>query len=751
MKRIKSLLIISVLLLVLSNQAAAKLSQPDFVLYGTATWFGAPLPTESEVSIYLDSQLLTVAKYSMGTDENLNGLYALRVPMDSNDPRVFGKARPGDSASVYINGSLVAEVLVGDYGVAERLDIDPINLADDVSVISILPSEATEGQSGQSEMVFKVQISNDSEEVVSVDWQNIDGDAIGGDSCGFDVDYLNASGRASIPVGATETNVTIQVCGDTLIESSETFEVVLSSAENGVVQFDRATGTILDDDGLPQLRGFDAVVYEPTSGTLVHEFELKLSRAYDQVVAVDYATVARTATPGADFIAASGTISIPVGQTAASIPVTFLSDAEDESIEIMTVQLSNPRQATLVNDVLTAFILDANQDEQTEEGDSVNNDDVPDLISPSDVVFSSDSNFVYVSSLNAGGSVLRFALESGNLNYLETIDNQRAGFESGLFGLIRDMVISPNGQHLYTAASGDQAIMSFARSNSDGTLTLNQTVENNLTEDFGIDGVYALSMSPDGQFLYAAGSESNAIGVFSVNENDGTLSYIEKEVLGVNDPNDTGGEVTFMERPIDVHVTADGTQVLVAADFSSSLVVFNRDIETGELNFSTAFKKGVNGVQGLGGASSIWSSLDNRHVYIMGRGDDSVTVFDRSATGNLSFNASLTQQQADFIGLDAPLAVVGSPDDSRLYGLGFDDSSMVSFRRVNADSNPNYGQLIFADIEQDNVNGVDSLAGPIALDVSDDGKWVIVAAGIDNALTLFKTHLNELIFSDGFE
>ncbi|MCX7554067.1 beta-propeller fold lactonase family protein [Marinicella sp. S1101] len=751
MKRIKSLLIISVLLLVLGNQAAAKLSQPDFVLYGTATWFGAPLPTESEVSIYLNSQLLTVAKYSMGTDDNLNGLYALRVPMDSNDPRVFGKARPGDSASVYINGSLVAEVLVGDYGVAERLDIDPINLADDVSVISILPSEVTEGQSGQSEMVFKVQISNDSEEVVSVDWQNIDGDAIGGDNCGFDVDYLNASGRASIPVGATETNVTIQVCGDTLIENSETFEVVLSGAENGVIQFDRATGTILDDDGLPQLQGFDAVVYEPASGTLVHDFELKLSRAYDQVVAVDYVTVARTATPGADFIAASGTISIPVGQTAASIPVTFLSDAEDENIEIMTVQLSNPRQATLVNDVLTAFILDANQDEQTEEGDSINNDDVPDLISPSDVVFSSDSNFVYVSSLNAGGSVLRFALESGNLSYLETIDNQRAGFESGLFGLIRDMVISPNGQHLYTAASGDQAIMSFTRNNADGTLALNQTVENNLTADFGIDGVYALSMSPDGQFLYAAGSESNAIGVFSVNENDGTLSYIEKEVLGVNDPNDTGGEVTFMERPIDVHVTADGTQVLVAADFSSSLVVFDRDSETGELNFSTAFKKGVNGVQGLGGASSIWSSLDNRHVYIMGRGDDSVTVFDRSPTGNLSFNASLTQQQADFIGLDAPLAVVGSPDDSRLYGLGFDDSSMVSFRRINAASNPQYGQLIFADIEQDNVNGINSLAGPIALDVSSDGKWVIVAAGIDNALTLFKTHLNDLIFSNGFD
>ena len=130
-------------LLISAVAVEAKLSQPDYVLYGTATWFGGPLAVESEVSIYLNNQLVTVATYAMGTDQALNGLYALRVPMDANDPRTFGKARPGDPASVYINGSLVAEVLIGDYGVAERLDIDPINLSGDASVINISPASVT--------------------------------------------------------------------------------------------------------------------------------------------------------------------------------------------------------------------------------------------------------------------------------------------------------------------------------------------------------------------------------------------------------------------------------------------------------------------------------------------------------------------------------------------------------------------------------------------------------------------------------
>jgi len=135
----------------------------------------------------------------------------------------------------------------------------------------------------------------------------------------------------------------------------------------------------------------------------------------------------------------------------------------------------------------------------------------------------------------------------------------------------------------------------------------------------------------------------------------------------------------------------------------------------------------------------------------LGRGDDTLAIFDRTAAGAVTFNAAMSQAQADFIGLNSPTALIGSDDSSRLYGLGFDDSSMVTFIRDTDSQQSSHGELTFADIEQDDVNDVESLAGPIALDVSPDGKWVVVAAAIDNALTAFKTHLNDLIFTNGFE
>ena len=751
MKRMNLLLALIATLLVSSLSLQAKISQPDYVLYGTATWFGGPLPNESEVTLYLNNQLLTAAKYKMGTDDNLNGLYALRVPMDSNDPRTFGSARPGDPASVYINGSLVAEVLVGDYGVAERLDIDPLNLAGDTSIISLQAAEVAEGNSGETTLTMQVQLSNPAEGEVTVDWQNVDGSAIGGANCGFDVDYLNASGTATIADGDDETSIDLQVCGDTLIENSETFDVVLSNAQNGVIQFDRATATILDDDGLPQLRGHDAVIYEPTSGSLTQEYTMRLSRMYDQPVSVNYTTTAVTATAGVDFETTSGTLMIPANTLTGTIAVNYLADAEDEPIEIMKVTLSSPVNATLVQTELTAFIMDANQDEQTEPGGSVDNGDDEDLISPSDVLFSPDGTQLYVSSLHSGGSVMRFGFDKGNMSRIETIDDNSAGFEAGLFGLIRDLTLSPNGQFLFAAASGDQAIMSFTRNSTDGTLSLNQTVENHVTADFGIDGVYGLELSPDGQHIYAVGSESDAVSAFTVNAADGTLTFVEKEQNGLADPDDGGTPVGFMDRPIDIQLTPDGSQVFVAADFSSALVVFNRDASTGELSYQESFKSGVNGVTGLGGASAIWIANDGAHVYVLGRGDDTLAVFDRTAAGVVTFNAVMSQAQADFIGLNSPTALIGSEDGSRVYGLGFDDSSLVTFIREHDAQQTSHGELNFADIEQDDVNEVELLAGPIALDVSPNGKWVVVAAAIDNALTAFKTHLNDLLFTNGFD
>ncbi|TDR18535.1 beta-propeller fold lactonase family protein [Marinicella litoralis] len=751
MKNYMKVICLSLMLFMVPVDSEAKLSQPDYVLYGTATWFGGPLATESEVSIYLNNQLITVAKYSMGRDTNLNGLYALRVPMDNNDPRTFGKARPGDPASIFIDGNLVADVLIGDYGVAERLDIDPINLANGASVINISPGSVTEVDSGQVDLFMTITLSSVAESDVTVDWQNIDGTAIGGDSCDLDVDYLNSSGTALIPIGQSQTQISIPVCGDTLIELSETFDIVLSNAQNGIIQFDRGEATILDNDGQPELRGYDMVVFEPDSGVLNEAFEFKLSRAYDQEVRVNYQTVGGSAVANVDFVSSSGQIVIPVGETTAMVNIDFLADAIDEGLESMTLQLSNPVNTTLVYSELSAFILDANKEEQTTENGRVTSDDVPDLINPSDVQFSPNGEHVYVSTLSDGGSLLKFGFANGVLTHQETINSSTPGFESGFFGLIRDITLSADGRFMYAAASGDQALMSIQRDTNSGVLSLTQTIENRTPDDIGLDGVYGLTISPDGSHLYAVGSQSDSLLVFEINSTDGSLTHLETELQGVNDPSDQGPPVSFMDRPLDVVVSPDGMQVFVASDFSSSMSVFNRDLATGLLSFQESFKNAVSGISGLGGAKAVTVSNDNRQVYVLGRASDSIVRFDRSVNGVITFTTVFSQENDDFIGLDSPTALLGSHDDSRLYVLGFEDSSLVTFERNKISSDANFGELTFADIEQDDVRDIESMAGPVALDLDSTGRWLLVAAGVDNAIEIFNTHLYNLIFKDGFE
>ena len=759
MKINRKMIFIALILSIMTSQVHAKLSQPDFVLYGTATWFGEPLANNSEISIFIESQLLTVAIYSMGSDDTLGGLYALRVPMDDVDPRKHGNARPGDPASVFINGNLVAEVLVGNYGTAERLDLDPLNLAASSGVLNILPGERLEGNSGTSLLSMQITLSEVSDEVVTVDWrtqQTSPTSALEGDACTGDFDYVNKNGVATIAAQSLSTTIEVEICGDTLIESSETFEVFLSNPNNAIIQFPIGTATILDDDGLPELRGNDMVVFEPASGTLTQGFQLNLSRAFEQDVSFNYATLPGTATGSSDYLHVAGTIIIPANQTRVMIPIDFFSDGLTESIETFTLQITNVSNAQLITPTLTGFIMDANREQQTKDPVEVDSTTVPDLISPSGVVFSNNDKHVYVSSLSGDGSLLHFTFLSGTLTLVSTVNNTTAGFENGLFKLIRQIALTPNGKYLYAAASGSNAISIFSLDSVTGELTFVDNFVEAVAGEFGIQEVYGIAVSDDGKHLYAAGSASDSVTAFSIDDMTGLVTLVETEKDGVDDANDSGTAVAFMDRPIKLDVSADGNNVYVSADNSSSIIVFDRDSTTGSLNYNQSLRSGIGGVTDLGGAANVLASEDGSHVYALGRADNAVVIFNRSNTGSLTYNKALTKANPDFIGLDSPNALISNPADDKVYVLGFDDSSMVSFTRDNVSASTEFGNLEFADLEQDEVDGVTKMNGPTALDISHNSSWIIVAAGIDNALVVFKTNIPEppvsnVLFADGFE
>jgi hypothetical protein len=102
----------------------------------------------------------------------------------------------------------------------------------------------------------------------------------------------------------------------------------------------------------------DATVTEGNTGTINATFTVTLSKAATVNVTVHYETAAGTATAGSDYVAASGDVVIPAGQTSGMFTVAVLGDRVAEPTESFAVNLSAPVNATIVDGQGLGTILD---------------------------------------------------------------------------------------------------------------------------------------------------------------------------------------------------------------------------------------------------------------------------------------------------------------------------------------------------------------------------------------------------------
>jgi hypothetical protein len=200
--------------------------------------------------------------------------------------------------------------------------------------VLISDSYGTEGNTGTRVAGFIVNLSFASAEPVTVAYATADGSATDGS------DYQASSGTLTFAPGETIKAITVLVNGDRLGEPTETFFVNLSSPTNASIARGQGTGTIVDDE--PRISINDTVVTEGNTGTRPITFTVSLSAAYDVPVTISYATANVTATAGSDYQAASGTLTIPTGQTSGTITVLVNGDRLGESDETFLVNLSNP-------------------------------------------------------------------------------------------------------------------------------------------------------------------------------------------------------------------------------------------------------------------------------------------------------------------------------------------------------------------------------------------------------------------------
>ena len=96
---------------------------------------------------------------------------------------------------------------------------------------------------------------------------------------------------------------------------------------------------------------------EGDSGTTVFAFSVSLSNPSTLATTVSFATANGTATAPKDYLATSGTLTIPAGATTAKVKVTVNGNLAVEPDETFVVDLTNPTNATLADNQATGTIV----------------------------------------------------------------------------------------------------------------------------------------------------------------------------------------------------------------------------------------------------------------------------------------------------------------------------------------------------------------------------------------------------------
>jgi hypothetical protein len=229
-------------------------------------------------------------------------------------------------------------------------------ITDDESAPAISVDDPTVGESDGT-MTFTISIDAAAAVDTSVDYATSDGTATDG------ADYTGQSDTATITAGTTSTTVDVPILDDAVYEGDETLSLDLSSPVNGTGT-PSGTGTITDDDPAPafDISISDASRAEGDAGTHAMTFTVTLSSPSGADVTVDYATSDGTATAGSDYVAKSGTLTIPAGDTTKNFSVSVKGDTAYEANETFTVTLSNQSGGTLADGAGTGTIL--NDDKQ---------------------------------------------------------------------------------------------------------------------------------------------------------------------------------------------------------------------------------------------------------------------------------------------------------------------------------------------------------------------------------------------------
>ena len=294
-------------------------------------------------STFAESQTLTLTLGGEATETDDYTVSAKSLTLGATQTEVTATVTAVDD-SVHEDDETI--VVTANHGANQVGTAQTITIRDDdLPVLSIADATAVaEGEAAQ----FVVTLAPASGKQVTVSYSTADGTATASE------DYAAASSTTlTFTAGDTTKTISVATTEDTRNEATEAFTVTLSGPANATLKSDAktATGTINDDDTLPQLSIAGATVDEGEAA----QFVVTLAPASGKQVTVSYSTADGTATASEDYTAASSTtLTFAPDETTKTISVATTEDTRNEATEAFTVTLSGPANATLKSDAKTA-------------------------------------------------------------------------------------------------------------------------------------------------------------------------------------------------------------------------------------------------------------------------------------------------------------------------------------------------------------------------------------------------------------
>jgi 6-phosphogluconolactonase (cycloisomerase 2 family) len=326
------------------------------------------------------------------------------------------------------------------------------------------------------------------------------------------------------------------------------------------------------------------------------------------------------------------------------------------------------------------------------------------LSGAADLAVSPDGRFVYVvSRASSGVAWLERDPATGALTQRgclkEVPRGDRCGATSGLWGAA-GVAVSPDGRHVYVAASVDGVLLTFARDPGSGALTFAGCVSDDGSDGrcengTGLAGATSVVVSPDGGAVYATAFGGAVTGY----ARDVATGLLTPQACLLDDavPGSPCTAAPALAGATALAVSPDSRQLLVASSEDSALGVFGRDPASGALTPARCYRNeepqgddretppeeepdsaraaetsGCQSAKALAFASDVAVSRDGRAVFTAGNGDFLAAFRRDPSTGALEQFACAEDRPtykscADARGLNGATDLAVSDDGRNLY------------------------------------------------------------------------------------